>query len=54
MKLCPGLDEPPLCPWQIASDQLNGVEAENTNGLLVVRVEVRRVMRRGQPPRTCE
>ena len=44
MKLGPSLHQPLLRTWDLASDQFERVETENSHMLLVIRVEVRRMM----------
>jgi hypothetical protein len=44
VQFCPGYDQPVLAARESATDQLNGVNAINTNSVLVVRMEMRPVM----------
>jgi hypothetical protein len=44
VKLCPRFDKPTLRTGKIACDEFDGIEAEHTDMLLVVRMEVRRVV----------
>lgn len=46
MKLSPGFHEPALHPGEVARHQLDRVEAEHSNRVSVVRMEVRRVVDR--------
>jgi putative component of membrane protein insertase Oxa1/YidC/SpoIIIJ protein YidD len=45
MELRPCLHQPPLCARKVSCDQVDGIDAEYTDVLLVLRMEVRRVMR---------
>jgi hypothetical protein len=45
VQLGPCLDESPLTPWQIPGDQLNRIDTKNPCMILIVRMEVRRMVR---------
>ena len=40
-----GFDEPLLCPWQVTADRLDGIDSEDGGRILVVRMEVRPMVR---------
>jgi hypothetical protein len=40
----PGFDETPLSTWQGSGDQLDGFQAENGNGILIVGMKMRQVV----------
>ena len=46
VKFRPGLYQAPLAPWEFSGHQFDGIEAEDRHIVLVVRVEVRQVVRR--------
>jgi hypothetical protein len=48
MDLGPGFDEPPLPLREVARHELDGIDREDTNLILVVRMKVRPMMRRGR------